>query len=184
MRGRLLPILLAALTVLVLGVGAVPAATATGELRVSPGGLFTGTGGSVYAPPVNCGSSRVTGRFTSTGPPLGIIDGITYQNCSGFFAVTVSVDVPWTMSATAYSNGVTTINLTDMAATVTGPGCRYKVDGQASASFDNATSVLTVLHEAATVTEASCLGLISPGQRTRLLSGSYVISPSQVIEPA
>jgi hypothetical protein len=184
MRGRLLPTLLAVLTTLVLGAGAVSAAASTAGVRVTPGGLFTGTGGSVYAPTGTCGSSRITGRFNSFGDSLGIIDGLTYQNCPGFFPLTVSVDVPGTMWATAYSNGVTAINLTGMAATITGPGCSYKVAGRASMSFNNATSILTVQSDASTVTSGSCLGLISPGQHTTLLSSSYVISPSQVIEPA
>jgi hypothetical protein len=187
MRGRLPATLLAVLTTLVLGAGPVPAAAPTAGLRVTPGGPFTGTSGSVYAP-VACGSSRITGRFTSFSDSLGIIDGLTYQNCSGFLAVTVSVDVPWTMWATAHSNGVTAINLTGMAATVTWPGCRYKVAGQAGTSFNNGTGILTVHHDASTVTYVDpangCFGLIAQGQRTTLLSGSYAISPRQVIEPA
>ncbi|MDQ3786992.1 MAG: hypothetical protein M3422_07090, partial [Actinomycetota bacterium] len=79
------------------------------------------------------------------------------------------------------------IKLTDIAATVTGPGCRYKVAGYATTSFDNATSVLTVHSDSSLVTyvdPGSCFGLIYQGQHVSLLSRSYVISPRQVIEPA
>jgi hypothetical protein len=183
MRGRLLPTLLAVLTMLVLGAGEVPATAAAGW-RVTPGGPFAGSGGPVSLPGVTCGSSRITGRFISSGTALGVIDGITYQNCSGFLTVAVTAQGSWPMVPTSYSSGVTTINVTNIAAYVSGPGCTYQVAGQAATSFDNLTSILTVHSESSTVTSGSCLGLVSPGQHTTILSRSYAISPRQVIEPA
>jgi len=186
MCGRLLSTLLAVLATLVLGVGTAPAAVG---LSVTPGGPFTGAGGPVD-PPLTCAGSQIAGMFNTDGNSLGFIDEISYQNCSagGFLTIEISPHFPWVLQGIAHSNGVTSIAIDDIAADISGPGCNVVATGSVAATFDNATSILTVVEQNTMITFVDpandCLGLISQGEHVSLLSNSYFISPPQVIEPA
>lgn len=185
MRGRLLPTLLAALTAFVLGAGSAPAATSGGH--ITPGGPFTGTGGPLNWP-FPCQGSTIAGQFNSFGNELGVIDEVSYEGCSSFFTVDISVDVPWTLTGVGHSDGVTSIDIDNIAGTITGPGCNFEVAGQAGTTFDNATSILTVHQDNSMVISVDpandCLGLVNQGEHIAVLSDSYAINPPQVIVPA
>lgn len=179
MRGRILPTLLAVLITFVLG--ATPASAA--GWRVTPGGPFGGSGGRLSAP-ITCAGSSISGLFTVSGDRLGLINGVKYNGCSGTLAFSVTVDTPWLLVGIGYSAGVASIEIRNIRAYVSGPGCFFAVEGTAAASYDNSTGILSVLPNATTVITSvnGCLGLVSPGQRVSVLSPSYVISPRQVID--
>jgi hypothetical protein len=177
--------LLLTLVALVLGAGTASAVPA--GWVVTPGGPYTGSGGPVDSP-ISCGGSRITGHLAPVGDLLGTIDDLTYQDCgSGTgFTITVSVHTPWSLRGLGHASGVTDIVIEDIAADLTAPACAVTVNGQAAARFDNVTSTLTVLNQGIVVTFVDpandCFGLIAPGEHISLLSGSYAISPAQVIE--
>lgn len=186
---RLLSILLAVLTALVLGAGAVPATTAPAGWSVTPGGQFTGDGGPVDGP-FTCASSQIAGAFSMIGDALGFIDDISYQDCSWGYPLVIEISPhpPWVLQGTAHANGVTSIDIDNVAASISGPGCLFEVTGSAATTFDNATSVLTVHNQNTMITSVdpaeNCFGLINTGEHVSLLSNYYVISPPQIIGPA
>jgi hypothetical protein len=190
MRTRLLPALLAVLAALVLGAGTAPAATSVpAGWSVTPGGSFTGSGGPVDAP-LSCAGTTITGVFSTGGSALlGVINRITHHSCTmgGFLAVQSAPRLPWHMNGLSHANGVTTMDITNITAQLSGPGCGLTVAGTATASYSNATGTLAVLTQNIVVTSVdpvnSCLGLIAPGSRIALLSRSYAISPRHIITP-
>ena len=183
MRGRLLPTLLAVLATLGLGAGAAPATTVPVGWSITPGGPFTGAGGPVEGP-FRCESSQIAGMFDVDGNSLGFIDEITYDSCvaGSFLTVEISTNLPWLLRGVSHANGLTNIDIDNMGAEVSGPGCRFEVAGSAAATYDNATSILTVRIQAIEIIYVDpsndCLGLISAGEYVSLLSSSYVISPA------
>lgn len=185
MKARLLPALLAVLTTLVLGAGTAPAVPL--DWSVTPGGAFTGVGGPVDVP-LTCAGTTIAGVFNTGVSPLGIIDEMTYHGCAmgGVLPVQITLHFPWPLNGIDHANGVTSIHIDDIGASISGPACAFEVTGSAATSFDNATSVLTVHEQNTMITVVDpandCLGLISAGERIPLLSDSYAISPAQVIE--
>jgi hypothetical protein len=189
MRGRLLTTLLAVLTTIVLGTGTAPAVTAMAGWHITPGGTFGGSGGQVRGPSFTCGSSQITGQFNAFGDQLGAIRDIRYQSCTGgLLTVAISVQLPWTLTGVEHMDGVTTVNITGIAGTVSGPGCNYRVAGQAAATYVNTTGILSVTRDYSVVSyvdpASNCFGQVVQGQAATLLSSSYSISPRQVIVPA
>jgi hypothetical protein len=183
---RLFRTLLVVLLALVLGAGTGSAAAA--GWSVTPGGPFTGVGGPLD-PPLTCAGSQIAGRFTPGDDVLGVIDEVDYQDCvvGGLMTFEMVPIVPWTLHGVSHSAGVTALTIENVAAHAAGPGCAVTVEGSVTASFDNATSVLTVHGHHTTVTAVDpvddCLGLIHTGEPAALLSNSYLISPAQEIVP-
>jgi hypothetical protein len=186
MRTRILPALLAVMATLVLGTGtSVAAAPVPAGWSVTPGGAFTGRGGPVD-PPLACDGTDIAGVYSTVGNPLGTINRITYRNCTMFGLPTLQIipHLPWTMNGLTYANGVTTMSITGIAASVNGTGCSFTAAGSATATYSNTTGLLTVVNQNTVVTSVSgCLGLITQGTRVALLSRSYAISPPPVITP-
>jgi hypothetical protein len=186
MRTRLVPALLAVLAALVLGAATPTAATPVlAGWSISPGGSFFGTGGSVDAP-ITCTGTDISGTFATGGTTLGVISRISYRNCRSSSALTLSISprLSWYMYGLSHVNGVTTLEIRNVAANITGPGCNLAVAGKVTATYSNATGILTVLdHDTVVSPGSSCLGLVAPGDTIALLSRSYTISPRHIITP-
>jgi hypothetical protein len=171
MRGSWFRVLLAVSTALVLGAGAAHATPLASA--------YVGNGGPV--PALGCTSSRIGGDLDTTGTYFVNVELASHQNCGyyHFFTVVVTSHLPWQLFATNQSGTVTTYTVSGIAATVTGPGCRMTVAGTAGASYDSATSVLTVVTQSTVVTYVdpsnNCLGLTMPGQSLPILSSSYAV---------
>lgn len=187
MRTRLIPALLAVLAASVVGVGATATAVPAAGWTVSPGGTFTGTGNAVD-PPLNCTGSNITGTFASGSglTTVAVINGISYRNCKmfGLPTVTIAPRFSWSLYPLSQTNGVTTLEIRNVAANISGPGCNLSVSGTVTATYSNATGVLTVIdHDTVVGAGSYCLGLVAPGDTVTLLSGTYTINPRHNITP-
>lgn len=162
MRRNLLHLLLATMTVLVLGAGTAHAA---------PIARYIGSGGPVGS--LGCAATTIGGAVDAG--LLGDIDEITYQNCQLIVAVEVDPLLPWTMNAVSPS----AYTIDNIEIDFSGPGCAGTVGGSANASYDSVSGVLTVVDQATVVTFVdpanNCLGLITEGSPLPVLSGSYDI---------
>lgn len=171
MPGGLFRVFLVLSTVLVLGAGtahATPLASA-----------YTAVGGPV--PGLGCASSHLAGGLDSTGTHFVDVGLASYQDCVFFIGpAAVTAQLPWQLVATGQSGTVTQYAVSDIAVTVTNSWCRLAVAGTAGASFDSATSVLTVAVQSTVVTYVDpsddCLGLATTGQLLPVLSGSYAVA--------
>ena len=186
MRTRLISVLLAVLGALALGAGTPTAATSVlSGWSISPGGIFSGTGGSVDAP-ITCTGTDISGTFATGGTTLGVISRINYRNCRSSSALTLSITprLPWSMYGLTHTNGVTTLEIRNVAANIPGPGCNLAVTGKVTATYNNSTGILSILDHDTVVSQGSnCPGVAAPGDTIALLSRSYTISPRHIITP-
>jgi hypothetical protein len=189
-----------------LAAGAALAATAfiTGSASadptwtVSPGGSFTGTAGETDLTTESgvelfCSSSTASGTAQSgsgLSNPLATLPegGVVFNDCQGPFGLTFEVSHvgTWNLNGVSYDGSdVTTGNLDNITANISGPGCEATVTGAVNATYTNSTGVLSVLPDQ-TLTISSvdpnndCLGLISQGEHAGF-SGDYQISPALTV---
>lgn len=159
MRGKLVP--LTVLTLLLTG-----GATA----NAAPFGRYIGYGGPVTS--LGCTSMTIGGAANTV---LGDIDTAAYEGCSFSFGFNLDVvpRLPWQLSPTT----LTTYDVDDIEADISGPFCEASVYGSASVSYDSVTGVLTVDSQSMTVTDVDpandCLGLITQGEHIQVLPDSY-----------
>ena len=188
MRTRLITALLTVVAALVFGTGTTSAAAPVAAgWTVSPGGVLTGTGGAVD-PPLNCTGTDIAGTFASGSglTTIAVINGIIYRNCTMLGLPTLSI-VPrlsWSLHGLTHANGVTTLEIRNVAANISGPGCNLSVAGKVTATYNNSTGVLAVIDHDTVVSAGSfCLGLVAPGDTVPLLSRTYTITSRQTITP-
>jgi hypothetical protein len=188
MRARLITALLAVLAAFVLGAGTTSAAVPVpAGWSVSPGGVFSGTGGAVD-PPLNCTGTDFGGTFASGSglTTLAVISRLVYRNCKmpGVPTLGITLRLPWSMHGLTHANGVTTLEIRNVAANISGPGCNLSVAGKVTATYSNATGILTVVdHDTVVGPGSYCLGLVAPGDTVALLSSTSTISPRHIITP-
>jgi hypothetical protein len=194
---------LALVVALVMGQGIAAASTAT----VSPGGAVTGTTGAVQwtlntaAKTLNCTTAGFTATLASaTGTlPLTIATNLTWLFGSAFGGgrCTVTGGVGYTSScgaatfkATAVTTGsVTPLSMTGIscAESLAGSSCRVVITGGVTASFDNATSRLTLNTTGQTLVASGSTCTTLPNDTSVSLTDStrsalvYAITPSTTI---
>jgi hypothetical protein len=191
----------AAAGALTLGLLAGPAAAAT-TWTVSPGGLVTGhsnqtalidtTTGSFG---IFCANSSLQGKFRSghgvPGAGLGSVTAVSFSG--GCFTLT-SGHLPWKVNARSYTpgTGTTTGTITGVHLVFTDPGfCDFAADGTGATAgnrivhfrYANGTGKLRIVAAGSTLhiyRVNGCGGTIHDGDAAAL-SGTYVITPAQVI---
>lgn len=180
----------------VLMTGTASAATWT----VEPGGPINAAAGTTLLTiqesgvELTCDSSTAAGTLKSgTGleNPLGELpdDGVQFQNCTGPFGLTFTVnhEGSWFLNAATYdaATGVTTGTLDNISAIITGPGCDATVSGSVPITFTNSTEELRVVNDPTLLIERvsdvdTCLGLIEQGQHATF-DGLFIVDPGQEI---
>jgi hypothetical protein len=196
MRGRLIGALAAGAALVASIVMSAPANAVPATWTVTPGGPFTGVAGTTVLKvqetgvTLTCQSATAAGTADSgTGQtnPLGTLPpGSTkFFNCSGPFGLTFNVTHTgtWNLNGVSYSSGVTTGNISNVTATISGPGCAASVAGSVIAKYTNSSHTLATpgTDYGLVFTSASgCLGLISTGQHASFTS-SFNISPAMTI---
>jgi hypothetical protein len=195
MRGRFIGALAAAAALVASIVISAPANAVPATWTITPGGNFTGAAGTtllkVQETGVQLTCRTATARGTAkTGPghsnPLATLPpgGVRFNTCTGPFGLTFGVTHvgTWSLNGNSYAAPVTTGNLVNINANISGPGCAANVTGSVNATYNNTTKVLTVLPNfGLTFTSVTgCLGLISAGQHASF-SGAFTISPGLTV---
>lgn len=196
-----------AAAVLTAGLAAAPsfATTIRATWTITPGGAVTGKASTTTlkdtktGTTLTCASSATTATLKSGSGqtnPIGKITSVTFSNCTGpgglvFTATTTaSSSNPYPLNATGYNStsGVTTGNITNIKASISGPGCSASVAGTTATStgkvtgkYSNSTGKLTTSGGNLHIWNVSgCFGLIANGDPSTF-KGSYAISPKQKI---
>lgn len=195
MRGRLIGALAAGAALIASIVMSAPANAVPATWTVSPGGPFTGAAGTTVLKvqetgvQLTCQSATAAGTAksgTGLSNPLATLPaGSTkFNNCSGPFGLTFGVTHvgTWNLNGSTYASGVTTGNLTNINANISGPGCAATVAGTVNATYTNATHVLATQPNFGLVftSVSGCLGLIATGQHASF-AGSFTISPALTV---
>jgi hypothetical protein len=198
MRRRLIGVAAAGVAIAgtVLMTGTASAATWT----IDPGGPFNASAGVTLLTiqetgvELTCDSSTAAGTLKSGSGqenPIGTLsdDGVQFQNCTGPFGLTFTVnhEGEWHLNAATYdaATGVTTGTLDDISAIITGPGCDATVSGSVNVTFTNSTEELRVVNDPTLLIERvsdvdTCLGLIEQGQHA-IFDGLFTVTPGQEI---
>jgi hypothetical protein len=197
--GAILPA--AATCAVALGLLAGPATAAT-TWTVSPGGAVTGhanrtvlTDTTTGTFGIFCANSSLHGKFRPghglPGAGLGSVRAVSFSG--GCFTLTPG-HLPWTVNATSYaaSTGTTAGTITGVRLVFTDPGfCDFTADGTSATAgngtigfrYANGTGKLRIVTAGSTLhiyRVNGCGGTIHDGDAAAL-SGSYVITPAQVI---
>ena len=196
MRGRLIGALAAGAALVASIVMSAPANAVPATWTVTPGGPFTGAAGTTVLKvqetgvTLTCRSATAAGTAKSgtglSNPLATLPPGSTkFNTCSGPFGLTFTVahTGTWNLNGSTYASGVTTGNISNVTATISGPGCAASVAGSVIAKYTNSTHTLTTpgTDYGLVFTSASgCLGLISVGQHASFTS-SFNISPAMTI---
>ena len=184
-----------------LGLLAGPAAAAT-TWTVNPGGPVTGhsnrtalidTTTGTFG--IFCASSSLHGKFRSghglPGAGLGSVTAVSFSG--GCFTLT-SGHLPWKVNARSYtsSTGTTTGTITGVHLVFTDPAfCDFAADGTGATAgngivhfrYTNGTGKLRIVATGSTLhiyRVNGCGGTIHDGDAAAL-SGTYVVTPAQVI---
>jgi len=193
MRGRLIGALVAGAAMIAGLVMAAPAAALPATWTVTPGGAFTGTAGTTVLRiqetgiQLTCRSATAAGTAKSgsgLSNPLATLPpgGVKFNTCSGPFGLTFTVAHvgTWNLNGVSYNatTGVTSGNLSNIVANISGPSCSASVSGSVNVTFTNSTDVLAVQPNYGLIftSVSGCLGLISTGQHASF-SGSFAITP-------
>jgi hypothetical protein len=177
-------------------------ATAAATWTVSPGGPVTGhSKGTLLLDTttktlgISCANSSLRGKFRSGhGLPaagLASVDAVSFSG--GCFTLT-SGHLPWKVNAGSYtsSTGTTTGTITGVHLVFTDPGfCDFTADGTGATAgngtvhfrYVNGTRKLRIVATGSTLhiyRVKGCGGTIHDGDAAAL-SGTYVITPAQVI---
>lgn len=160
-------------------------------------GVTTLTDGTVV---LKCLSSTAAGTITNgtnlPGVNIAQINSIKFVTCTGPAGLTFTVAQSgvWALNAVNYSpgatppsSGVTQGTLTNVAATLSGPGCTAVVGGSVAGSYANSTATLTIdptlnsaLGAELTVSSVSgCFGLLHVGDHPTF-NGAYVLTPNTI----
>lgn len=191
----------AAAGALAVGLLAGPAAAAT-TWTVSPGGPVTGhsnrthlTDTTTRTLSIPCASSLLHGKFRSghglSGAGVGSVTAVSFSG--GCFTLT-SGDLPWKVNARSYTSGTGTTagTITGVHLVFTDPGfCDFAADGTGATAgngivhfrYANGTGKLRIVATGSTLhiyRVNGCGGTIHDGDAAAL-SGTYVITPAQVI---
>ncbi|MGB3439375.1 MAG: hypothetical protein WBA97_11550 [Actinophytocola sp.] len=110
-----------------------------------------------------------------------------FNECTGPFGLTFTVahQGTWALNGGTYASGVTTGQITNIDADISGPFCEATVTGAVNATFTNSSNALAVL-PAQTLTVSyvdpanDCLGLITQGEAAGF-SGTFVITPGLTV---
>jgi len=191
----------AAAGALTVGLLSGPAAAAT-TWTVSPGGPVTGHSNQTALIDTTtgtfgifCASSSLHGNFRSGhGLPGAGLGSVTAVSFSGGCFTLASGRLPWKVNARSYTSGTgtTTGTITGVHLVFTDPGfCDFAADGTGATAGDgivhfryaNGTGKLRIVAAGSTLhiyRVNGCGGTIHDGDAAAL-SGTYVITPAQVI---
>lgn len=196
-------LLVTAVTVLTVGVGATPALAST--WTVSPGGNFGTHSATAFLKDttslmtMTCTNSVLKGSLRpGTGPAnhLGKIIAATFLSCTvgaTTFTVTPS-DYPWWFTPASFANPVTTGHIAGIHLALSGSnGCTAVVDGTTATAndgkvkvqFSNTSRALTVLSAGGNLhiysPSASCAGMFAAGDAVPY-TATYPVIPNQAIK--
>lgn len=175
-------------------------ATSATTYTVSPGGKYSAAAGKTILKDnksktvLTCKSASAKGTLKKgkglAGAKIGTISSSAFNKCSGPLSLTFKVKQgsTWYLNVTKYNKktGVTTGNISNIKATLSGTACSATVTGATDATYTNKTGVLAVkaVAKSGHVLKISkvkgCAGLIANGD-TSDFTGSYKISPRQKI---
>lgn len=171
---------------------------------VSPGGPFTATVSpwTIRDPAtgatITCGSLTLAGTLASSpGTTIGSVGSAAAGSCSGPGGISLGLTflgLPWTVDETAYSGstGVATGTITGVRVQLSGPLCSATTAGVGgpvtpgtlnwSHNNDTSPQLLAVSGGALRVYSVSgCLGLLDNGDSATFASGTFTLSPPQMI---
>lgn len=190
---------LAVAIVLVAGLGAAPARAAAPDLKITPGGNFTGTGKlavTANGDTFDSCTSSIAGTFKSgtiRGTEIGVIRSVKPCTGSGPLGLTFKVKFsaaagnPWPMDARSFRSGVISGNITNVEATISGTGCSASVAGTSATSpgsvpftFNGHILKISRGGDLHTFNVNGCFGLVANGDPVGF-SASYAITPAQTI---
>jgi hypothetical protein len=176
------------------------AASAT-TFTVSPGGKYTAAAGKTVLKDnksktvLTCKSASAKGTLKKgkglAGKNIGTITSSSFNKCSGPLSLTFKVKQSgtWDLTVTKFSSkngGVATGFISNVKATLSGPGCSATVTGSTDATYSNKTATLSVKAVAKSghllkISKVNgCAGLIANGD-TSDFTGSYKLTPKQKI---
>jgi hypothetical protein len=204
MRERVRVLLAVPAAVLVATLGAASSLAATASTwTVKPGGSSAGSNTYFFMKDpktkagVACPKSSLAITFKSgsglAGAGLGSVTSVSVAKClpPAGYGVTFS-NLPYVLSVSAYSSGITTGRISGVHAVGTGPGCSFVLDGT-SPTADNGYITVTYSNSSGDLKFDSggnlhfydvsgCLGLLGSGdQATPQSNAPYKLSPKQAI---
>jgi hypothetical protein len=190
----------AAMAVLALSATTAFASSAT-TFTVKPGGKYSATAGKTVLKDtktdtvLTCKSAGAKGVLKKgkklSGKAIGTITSSTFTKCTGPIGLSFKVKQSgtWDLNVTKYSSksgGVATGFISNVKATLSGPGCSATVTGTTDATYSNKTSTLSVKpvaksgHVLKISKVSGCSGLIGNGNDSTF-TGSYKLKPKQKI---
>jgi hypothetical protein len=173
-------------------------------VKVSPGGKFTATSGTVTFTDtashtaLSCGSSKGTGVFKkgsqSSGTHIGRINSFAFSKCNGpsGLSLTINGTFPWYINITEINTakGEATGTISSISGTVSTTGCSFtvagtsgNVGGTADIIYTNSTAKLDVIASGSTLhvwNVSGCLGLVNNGDPVAY-TADYTVKPPQTI---
>jgi hypothetical protein len=214
MRKRLIAGLLTGVATSALTVGLVASPALAATWTVKPGGSVTGKTGTTTLTDKSTGAkltcttvgttpaSKAVGSLKSgsgLSNPIGSLTSVTFSNCTGpgglAFTVKTSASSTnkWPITATSFSSGKTTGNISHIHATLTGTtiSCKATIDGT-GASANNGKVTITHTNSAANKLKvpgggnlhaynvSGCAGLINSGDAASFVA-TYTLNKGQTI---
>jgi hypothetical protein len=211
MRKRLIAGLLTGVATSALTVGLVASPALAATWTVKPGGSVTGKAGTTTLTDKSTGAkltctdspgSKAVGSLKSgsgLSNPIGSLTSVTFSNCTGpgglGFTVktTATTTHKWPITATSFSAGKTTGNISHIHATLTGTtiSCKATIDGT-GASANNGKVTITHVNSAPAKLKVTgggnlhaynvsgCLGAINSGDATSFVA-TYTLNKGQTI---
>jgi hypothetical protein len=141
---------------------------------------------------IGCSTSTVQGIIRNgthtTGAGLATITSTAYNTCTMATGLTFTVahSGTWLFNALAYTPGVTTGTISNIAASLSGPSCSAKLTGSVPVTYANANHRFTIsptgtaLHFSGV---SGCFGLINNGDVV-VINGFWVwVPPILIVDP-
>jgi hypothetical protein len=173
---------------------------------VAPGGSITAAAGHTRlgdtssGAGINCRSSNGGAILASgsglRGRGIAVITSLAFSTCFGgelTLTTTASANNPWPLNAASYdaTTGVTSGNITNFMATVSGTGCSATLAGATATTpgtvkvrYTNSTHTLKLRRSGGTLhfwNVSGCPGLFNDGDAAKFTTANYTVTPGQTI---
>lgn len=179
------------------------ARTSARTWSVEPGGIVTGRAQNIVLKDVttglsvSCASAATTIALKSghgLANPIGRITSVTFSKCvvPGGIPLTATASAtqknPWHLSGISYANGVNVGMMTNLAATISGPGCSATMGGSTVSStgstvghYYNSKGLLQIISSNLHIWKVKgCFGFLRNGDTAAMLT-HFTFSPRQSI---